>query len=66
MQDLWPALPLVAVLEARVARHEVRQERVQLVLCAQLELERVHEGDEVLVGVLCAVELESAWTCAKG
>lgn len=49
VQDLGPALPLVRVLEARVARHEVGEERVQLVLCAQLELERVHESDEVLL-----------------
>jgi len=49
VQDFGPALPLVRVLEARVARHEVGEERVQLVLCAQLELERVHERDEVLL-----------------
>lgn len=48
MEDFRSPLPLAARLEPCVPAHEFREKRVELVLGAELEFERVHEGDEVL------------------
>lgn len=59
MDDLGSSLPVTASLEAGVARHELCQERVELVLGAKLEAERVEECDEVLQGALSAHRLSA-------
>lgn len=43
------ALPVLARLEARVIRHELLQDRVQLVLGAHPQLQCIHERDEALI-----------------
>lgn len=48
MQDLGPPLPLARSLEPRVPAHQIRQQRVKLILGPQFEFESVHEGDKVL------------------
>ena len=48
MQDSPPSFPLPTGLEARIAAHEIAQVRMQLVLCAHPQLERVEKGDEAL------------------
>ena len=47
---LAPPLPILAALKPRVMRHQLLQDRVQLVFGAHPQPQGVHERDEALSG----------------
>ena len=48
LQYSGPAFPFIAALKAAVAAHELREDRMKLIFSFELELERIHQSDEVL------------------
>jgi hypothetical protein len=54
-EENWPAdhlrstLPVLGTFEPGIAGDKVLEERMELILCPETELERIHERDEALV-----------------